>query len=34
MWFRKEPDVRWLTGPGTDPAVQAEALALVQAFLK
>jgi tRNA dimethylallyltransferase len=33
MWFRKEPDVRWLTGPGTDPAVQAEALALVRAFL-
>lgn len=34
MWFRKEPDVRWLSGPGTDTAVQAEALALVQAFLK
>jgi len=27
MWFRKEPDVRWLTGPGTDPAIQHEALA-------
>lgn len=34
MWFRKEPDVRWLSGPGTDPVVQAEALALVQAFLQ
>ena len=34
MWFRKEPDVRWLSGPGTDPAIQAEALALVRAFLK
>lgn len=33
MWFRKEPDVRWLAGPGTDPAVQAEALALVRAFV-
>ena len=30
MWFRKEPGVRWLSGPGTDPAVQAEALALVR----
>jgi tRNA dimethylallyltransferase len=26
MWFRKEPDVRWLSGPGTDRAVQDEAL--------
>lgn len=34
MWFRKEPDVRWLPGPGTDPAVQAEALSLVQGFLR
>lgn len=30
MWFRKEPDVRWLTGPGTDPGVQQEALAVVR----
>ena len=30
MWFRKEPDVRWLHGPGSDPAIQAEALALVR----
>lgn len=34
MWFRKEPDVRWLSGPGTDPAVRAEALSLVRAFLR
>lgn len=34
MWFRKEPGVRWLAGPGTDPAIQAEALALVRAHLK
>jgi tRNA dimethylallyltransferase len=34
MWFRKEPDVRWLSGPGTEPAVQAEALTLVQTFLQ
>ena len=33
MWFRKEPGVRWLSGPGTDPAVQAEALGAVRAFL-
>jgi tRNA dimethylallyltransferase len=26
MWFRKEPDVRWLDGPGTDTAVQEDAL--------
>lgn len=31
-WFRKEPDVRWLAGPGTDPGVQAEALAQVRQF--
>jgi tRNA dimethylallyltransferase len=34
MWFRKEPDVRWLSGPGTEAAVQAEALALVRAFVQ
>ncbi|HUR21176.1 MAG TPA: tRNA (adenosine(37)-N6)-dimethylallyltransferase MiaA [Vicinamibacterales bacterium] len=33
MWFRKEPDVRWLNGPGTEPSVQAEALQAVRAFL-
>jgi tRNA dimethylallyltransferase len=31
MWFRKEPDVRWLSGPGTEPAVQAEALSIIRA---
>jgi len=31
MWFRKEPDVRWLSGPGTEPVVQAEALAIIRA---
>jgi tRNA dimethylallyltransferase len=31
MWFRKEPDVQWLSGPGTEPAVQAEALAIIRA---
>jgi tRNA dimethylallyltransferase len=30
MWFRKEPDVRWLHGPGSDPTIQAEALAIVR----
>jgi tRNA dimethylallyltransferase len=29
-WFRREPDVRWLAGFGDDPAIQAEALALVK----
>lgn len=33
MWFRKEPDVRWLPGAGTDPDVRADALQLVRAFL-
>jgi len=33
MWFRKEPGVRWLSGPGTDPVVQAAALDMVRAFL-
>lgn len=30
MWFRKEPDVRWLSGPGTESAVVDEALAVVR----
>jgi tRNA dimethylallyltransferase len=29
-WFRREPDVHWLSGFGDDSSVQAEALALVQ----
>ena len=33
MWFRKEPDVRWLDGPGTDLSVQARALEAVRTFL-
>ena len=33
MWFRKEPDVRWLDGPGTESSVQAEALEAVRTFL-
>ena len=28
-WFRREPDVHWLAGTGDDPAIQAEATALV-----
>lgn len=28
-WFRREPDVRWLAGTGDDPAIQAEAMALI-----
>jgi tRNA dimethylallyltransferase len=29
-WFRREPNVRWLTGFGCDPKIQAEAIAAVQ----
>jgi tRNA dimethylallyltransferase len=29
-WFRREPEVHWLAGFGDDPAIQSEALALVQ----
>jgi tRNA dimethylallyltransferase len=30
-WFRKEPDVKWLSGFGDDPEVLASAVALAQA---
>ncbi len=33
IWFRKEPDVRWLDGPGEAPATAAAARDLVAAFL-
>lgn len=29
-WFRREPDVHWLTGFGDDPGIAAQASALVQ----
>lgn len=29
-WFRREPEVRWLSGFGDDPGIQEEALAMVQ----
>ena len=29
-WFRREPEVRWLAGFGSDPAIQAEAMAHVR----
>ncbi len=28
-WFRREPEVHWLAGFGDDPAIQAEAMALI-----
>lgn len=34
MWFRKEPDVRWLHGPGSDATIQAEALAIVRGLVE
>jgi len=33
IWFRKEPDVRWLDGAGESASVQAEVISQVQAFL-
>ncbi len=32
-WFRREPGVRWLKNFGDDPAVQAEAIAIVESEL-
>ena len=32
-WFRREPDVRWLAGFGSDPAIQAEAVVAVGAMV-
>ena len=32
-WFRREPDVTWLPGFGDDPAVTAQAIALVRTAL-
>jgi tRNA dimethylallyltransferase len=32
-WFRREPEVRWLTGFGDDPATAAQTLELVQQSL-
>jgi tRNA dimethylallyltransferase len=29
-WFRREPDVHWLSGFGDDPAIQAEGIATVE----
>jgi tRNA dimethylallyltransferase len=33
-WFRREPDVHWLSGFGDQPDVQARAVALVQKNLR
>jgi tRNA dimethylallyltransferase len=33
IWFRREPKVRWLTGPGDSPPVAAEAIQQLAAFL-
>lgn len=32
-WFRREPDVHWLTGFGTDPSIEMRAIELLSAFL-
>lgn len=29
-WFRREPDVHWLAGVGTEPAILAEAMAIIE----
>jgi tRNA dimethylallyltransferase len=28
-WFRREPDVRWLSGPGDDPGVQKQSFEII-----
>lgn len=33
-WFRREPDVHWLEGFGDDPAIAAQAVAVVQQYLQ
>ena len=33
-WFRREPDVRWLRGFGDDPAILAQAEALIESHLQ
>ena len=33
VWFRHEPGVRWLDGPGESPAVEEAAIVMVQEFL-
>ena len=33
IWFRKEPNVRWLDGAGESPVVQEQARSLVREFL-
>ena len=33
-WFRREPDVRWLRGFGDDPAILAQAAALIESHLQ
>jgi tRNA dimethylallyltransferase len=32
-WFRREPDVHWIAGFGSDPAVQEEAMGLINGFI-
>jgi tRNA dimethylallyltransferase len=32
-WFRREPDVRWLRGFGDEPAIQQQAVALLESVL-
>ena len=34
IWFRKEPNVRWLEGPGESPAAIHRAIAIVEEFLQ
>jgi tRNA dimethylallyltransferase len=33
-WFRREPNVHWIAGFGSDPAVQKEAEDLIKAQVK
>jgi tRNA dimethylallyltransferase len=33
IWFRKEPNVQWLEGPGETPAAQQQAIHLAAEFI-
>jgi hypothetical protein len=33
IWFRKEPNVRWLSGAGEQVEIQRETVELVREFL-
>ncbi len=32
-WFRREPEMHWLTGPGVQPEIQSKAIELARSAL-